>query len=117
MLFTQLMFDLFDHCGKVMSSNFCERKVPIATRISIDIILRMTLAMTGPSVVSKPHVITSFPESDRHWHTAFSILMEPRISGHVKTMLQENCLLNMSSILFMRFNEFRFVDQLFIHCL
>ena len=79
-LFAQLVLDLFDHGRDVVHAYFRKGKVPIVSRISLDVKLQVALAVACASVIAKPDVVPGLPESDWHWNVALTILMEPRIS-------------------------------------
>ena len=106
-LLVQLVLDLFDHGWKVMHTDLCKGKVPVIFRIFI---IYGALAVTCSSIIAQPDVIACFPELDWHRQTHFTILIEPRISGHVKTVLDKNCLFYMSSVFFVIFNETWLMD-------
>lgn len=81
-VFFQLLLDGLCHRWYIIHTDLSKRKVPVLSRISVDVESGMALAVTHTSVICEPDIVASLPKLNRKWEAIFVkfILEKPRIS-------------------------------------
>ena len=95
MLLCQSLFYFLDHRRDVVKPDLCEGVVPVSVRAALWVEESVALAVAHTTVVRQPDIVTCMPQLDRNREARTAIvLMQPRISRHVYTMVEQYSLLH-----------------------